>query len=405
MGGTSTDVALCDGALTRTTESEIAGLPLRQPMIDIHTVGAGGGSCAWLDEGGALRVGPKSMGADPGPACYGAQAPPYTATVTDAHAVLETLPASRPLSGGLMLDQAAAAAALERVSDACDLDLRDTAAGILRVVETTMARAIQRISVERGHDPRDFTLVPFGGAGGLHAAHLADQLGLETILVPTHPGLLSAWGMLGTAPLHTFSLGLMLRLDQANAQRKGLLAQPDVEQAIARLTAQADQAMAREGVLPAERIYAAAADMRYLGQSYELTVPLGPGNPVELFTKRHAQLYGYVAPDKPLEVTAVRLEATCAAPPIQPPTLPLRDGPLPTALLEVLPSNEAEVSAPTMFVERSDLLQGDVLDGPAIVGEYSATTLVPAGWRLRVNELGQLVLRRANETGGARGRA
>lgn len=398
MGGTSTDVSLCDGGISRTTESEIGGLPLRLPMIDIHTVGAGGGSVAWLDEGGALRVGPQSMSAAPGPACYGRQTEPFTATVTDAHLVLGHLSAKRALGDNLTLDADAARSAVQDIADAAGLGIEETALGILRVAEATMARAIQRISVERGYDPRDFTLVSFGGAGGLHAARLAEYLGIATVLIPREPGLLSAVGMLRAAPLHTFSQGVMLRVPPEEAGKGALLRHYAIRRTLDKLQAKADEALRSEGIPEDERVYSRSLDVRYAGQSYELTIPLDVGDPAEAFVMRHQRLYGYTAPEKPLEVVTVRLQAGGTEQPLSLPRLPERRGPIPVALVETASIWADGQETMCARLHRDDLMFGDRLDGPAIIDEYSATTLIPSGWLFEVNALGQLLLSKPEDS-------
>jgi len=398
MGGTSTDVSLCDGDISRTSESEIGGLPLRLPMIDLRTVGAGGGSVAWLDEGGALRVGPQSMGADPGPACYGRQTEPFIATVTDAHLVLGHLSVKHALGDDLALDADAARSAVRDIADATDLGIEETALGILRVAEATMARAIRRISVERGYDPRDFALVSFGGAGGLHAARLAELIGIGTVFVPGEPGLLSAVGMLRAAPLHTFSQGVMLRVPPDEARKGALLRHYAIRRTLDELQAKADDALRSEGIPEDERVYSPSLDVRYVGQSYELTIPLDEGDPAKAFALQHQRLYGYTAPEKPLEVVTVRLQAGGAEHLLPLPRLPERRGPIPVELVEaasVWTDGQQTVCA---RIRRDELMFGDSLDGPAIIDEYSATTLVPHGWRFEVNALGQLLLSKPEDS-------
>ncbi len=372
MGGTSTDVSLCHAATGRvsyTTESVIGSLPVRLPIIDIHTVGAGGGSIAWLDGGGALRVGPQSAGADPGPACYGRQGAQLTATVTDAHVVLGHLPADRPLGGDLRLDEAAARRAVAAVAQRLGSSVERAAEGILRVADATMARAIQRISVQRGHDARDCTLVPFGGAGGLHACRLAAMLGMRRVLVPVHPGLLSALGMLTAPPRYAFSHAVMTRVEPGRP-----VASPRLSQVMEELRRLGEAALDADGVPTSHRRFEPGVDLRYAGQSFELTVPLDDRT-LDAFAAEHGRLYGYVAPDRAIEVVAARLVAVGPAPSLQWPSPPRRD---------------AAVSH--RVISRDDLGPGDMLAGPRIVTELSATTLVPAGWRLTVHDTGQLLI-------------
>jgi N-methylhydantoinase A len=257
MGGTSTDVCLiAGGKVERTPERQVAGLPIRLPSVDVHTVGAGGGSIVWRDAGGAVRVGPESAGADPGPACYGRGG--ERPTVTDANLLLGRLPAR--LAGGLELDAAAA----ERAFTGLD------PAEAVQVVNAEMLRALRVVSVERGYDPRDFALVAFGGAGPLHACGLADELGVGTVLVPAAAGVLSALGLVATEERRDHVRSYVMPLAEA-------------------------------GGLPAE----GEADLRYAGQSFELAVPLGP-ELEERFHRAHEERYGYADRARPLELVAVR---------------------------------------------------------------------------------------------------
>jgi N-methylhydantoinase A len=310
MGGTSTDACLiANGRVGRTTERLVAGLPVRLPMVDIHTVGAGGGSIVWRDAGGAIRVGPESAGADPGPACYGRGG--TSATVTDANLLLGRLP--ERLAGGLELDREAAERALAGLDPAA----------VIEVVNAEMLRALRVVSVERGHDPRDFALVAFGGAGPLHACDLAAEIGIETVLVPEAAGVLSALGLVAGDE----------RRDHVRSYVRPL-----------------------EGIgeLPDE----GEADLRYRGQSFELTVPLG-GDVAQAFHRAHEERYGYAAPERAVELVAVR-------------TAEVRPGPA----LELRASARQEVSGPT------------VLELPG------ATCWVPEGWQGRTDESGTLVLTR-----------
>ncbi|MEO8051780.1 MAG: hydantoinase/oxoprolinase family protein, partial [Acidobacteriota bacterium] len=250
MGGTSTDVSLADGAPRETTEAMVVGYPIRIPMLDIHTVGAGGGSIARADAGGLLRVGPESAGAEPGPACYGVGT---AATVTDAHVVLGRISAAQLLGGAMSIDVERAAAAVDRVARALKLDRVAAAAGILRVANANMERAIRVVSVERGYDPRDFALVAFGGSGGQHACEIARELGIRTVIVPEHAGALSALGMLMADAVRDYAASALGDTDPAelfeSMERRALRESPDAD---------------------IER----SVDLRYRGQSYELNVPL-----------------------------------------------------------------------------------------------------------------------------------
>ncbi len=314
MGGTSTDVSLAVGEPRLAAEGEIAGLPVRVPLIDLHTVGSGGGSVAHVDAGGALRVGPRSAGADPGPACYGRGG--REATVTDANLVLGRLPADRFLGGAMALDEGAAREVLERVAaeagigGAGALDAAERAAlGVLRVAEAHMARALRVISVERGHDPADFTLVSFGGAGGLHAARLARALGIRRVLVPPAASTLSALGMLLAPVARDYVRTVMLPGDVPPAELEARI-RPLRERALAELAA--------EGVPEAEAELRAELDVRYRGQSWELQVPLGPDF-LARFHTAHEAAYGHADPAAAVEVVSLRLRAAGERPP---PALP-----------------------------------------------------------------------------------
>ena len=269
MGGTSTDVCLiAGGEAARSTERAVAGLPIRLPTIDLHTVGAGGGSIAWVDEGGALRVGPRSAGADPGPACYGRGG--TEPTVTDANLLLGRLPDR--ISGGVELDREAAQRALG------DLDPAD----VVAVVNAEMLRALRVVSVERGHDPREFALIAFGGAGPLHACELADELGVQTVLVPEAAGVLSA-------------LGLAVSDERRDEVRSYVVP------------------LAEAGELPAD----GEADLRYAGQSFELTVPLGK-DAAEAFHRAHEERYSYADRSRTVELVAVRTAEVTPGPQLEP---------------------------------------------------------------------------------------
>lgn len=399
MGGTSTDVALCDGGPGRTTESAIGGLPLKLPMIDIHTVGAGGGSVAWLDAGGALRVGPESAGADPGPACYGRQSGSLTPTVTDAHVVLGNMPPDQPLSGAISLDVKAASEAVSLLAHRANMPEDELASGILRIAEVAMTRAIQRISVERGQDPRDFTLIPFGGAGGLHACSLAQGLGISRILLPRYSGLLSAIGMLASAPLYTFSRTILIRLERGPAGYPDPAAKQPFRDAEAELRRMGERALERDNVAPRDRSLNWLADLRYAGQAYELSVPI-EGDIIAAFGQRHEELYGYSMPDKPVEVVTLRLEAAGKAECLRieplherkreekgPPLRPYGTG--------------GQTDAPQWcHVERGDLLAGDEFSGPAILTEYAATTVIYGDWHVEVLPAGHLLLSEQKQISG-----
>jgi N-methylhydantoinase A len=373
MGGTSTDVSLVDGVPGRRSETTVAGLPVRVPVIDVQTVGAGGGSLARLDAAGALHVGPESAGADPGPACYGRGSEP---TVTDANLVLGRLVESEFLGGAMHLDRRRAELALAPLAADLRRSVRATAAGVVRVANAAMERALRRITVERGHDPRLFTLVAFGGAGGLHATELAASLGIRRVYVPRHPGLLSAWGILTARLARHYARTL-----RAVEPREAVLTA-----GFAALRRAAKRDFRRDGVAVAgiERLL----DVRYAGQSYELTVPLAPSWR-DAFHRAHARLFGHADAARPVEVVTLRLDArgTAETPPKdRAPRTGLR------APIAVRPVVFGGRPLPTPVHRRDHLASGRRFRGPLVVCEYSATTVVPPGWRLAVDRLGGLVL-------------
>jgi N-methylhydantoinase A len=369
MGGTSTDVSMCAGDIQVTTESEIGGLPLRIPIIDIHTVGSGGGSIAYLDPGGALRVGPQSAGADPGPICYGQGG--RQSTVTDANLILGRLAADHFLGGQMALDVAAAEAALQQLAQTAGLSPRSgltpaqtAALGVIEVVNAHMERALRVISVQRGHDPRDFSLVSFGGAGGLHAVDLARSLSIPRVLIPPNAATLSAFGMLTADVIKDYVRTIMCSGDTAYEEIEALMA-PLVEQGLGDLAA--------EGVPAAETTVECLLDMRYEGQSYELTVPFtrnfGAG-----FHDAHAQAYGYSDPELPVEVVNLRLRAVGSLP--RPPLSRAEAGPTEPdiALFDRRPVVLAQGVTEVPFFDGQDLQPGHQIMGPAVI-VHSDTTI------------------------------
>ncbi len=393
MGGTSTDVALLQGGQCRlASEAVVHGYPIKAPMLDIHTVGAGGGSIAYVDSGGLLKVGPRSAGADPGPVCYarGNVEP----TVTDANVVLQALNPTHLLGGRLAVRQDLARAAIERLAASLGMDAMATAQGIIAVVTANTARAIRVISVQRGHDPRDYTLVAFGGAGPLHAARLARELEIGRILVPRNPGILCAMGLLLTDLRADFATTRLHTLSTA--------ALTDVADAFRTLRAQADAWFEEEGIAPAARRITRTVDMRYAGQNYELPVPLPDGDigPATLdalaegFAAAHQRMYGFVAEDEPVQLVTFRIEAAGVVPKasFQPhaDAGPDASGAV-IARREVwLPETGGFVSCPVYDRER--LRSGNRIAGPAIVEQMDATTLVLPGMAAHVEPYLNLIL-------------
>jgi N-methylhydantoinase A len=381
MGGTSTDVALCDGGIRVTSESVVAHSPIGVPVIDIHTVGAGGGSIARVDAGGALRVGPESAGAEPGPICYGRGAEP---TVTDANLFLGRLDSRYPLGGTLRLETGRLGAAFESLARKMGVPRpADAAQGILDVANANMEAALRVISVERGHDPRDFVLVTFGGAGGLHAIDLATGLGIERILVPENPGLLSALGVLLADKLQDFSQTVMLPAESAGSD--------ELLEHFRNLEKRALAFLLAEGV-PQNRIRLERwVDMRYRGQSYELSFPYVARFAAE-FHRIHDRRYGYSDTGRAAEVVTVRVRARGLS---EKPRLP-RDRAAARdprrAYLYEKPVQFGKRTRRTRVYERSQLHAGNVIAGPALIFEYSASTVVPPGFSCWVDEYRNLVV-------------
>src|SRR4051812_28036628 len=359
MGGTSCDVCVVDGGRVRETAGrEVGGRPLALPMVDIHTVGAGGGSIGWRDAGGALRVGPRSAGADPGPACYGRGG--TQPTVTDANLVLGLLDPDAPLAGGVRLDADAARAAVEELAGSLGLDTEDCARGIVRVANTEMVRALRVMTVERGVDPRGYALLAFGGAGGLHAAAIADELGIDRVLCPP------AWGVLS-------ALGLAAAERRADARRTVLGQDPPLDEL---------SADAREALGDDDADVRVAHDLRYRGQSFELTV--AGDDPVAAFEEAHEERYGYREPDGEVELVTVRVSA-------------YRSGPELELTVDAQPSEPA--GERDTVLGRAAIFAGELgaatrIEGPAIWQGPEATLAIPEGWRGEVDEAGTVVLER-----------
>jgi N-methylhydantoinase A len=372
MGGTSCDVCVVqDGGVRRTEQRRIDGRPLQLPMVDVHTVGAGGGSIAWRDPGGALRVGPHSAGADPGPACYGrGGAEP---TVTDANLVLGNLAADSRLAGDVELDAGAAERAIGRLGDELGLDPLRTAAGIVRVVNQEMVRALRVVTVERGVDPRRFALLPFGGAGPMHAAAIAAELGIGTILCPRAGGVLSALGLCASERRRDTARTVMLSGAELSDERLG----SEVEELIA------STAAGLQGATP-ELAYA----MRYEGQAFELAVP-GPRDPdpadlAERFGRAHEDLYGHRDPDGEAVVVDIRLAMTVPGPDIQPSAAPHG----------ALERGERPVHFDGEWMEtpvvRGEPTAGTEAEGPIVFELPEATLVLPPGWRAEVDAAGTI---------------
>lgn len=377
VGGTSSDVALLkDGQCRLVGEANVHGYPIKAPMLDIHTVGAGGGSIAFVDNGGLLKVGPDSAGAFPGPVCYGNGS--RQPTVTDANVVLQTLNPTHLLGGRMPIDQELARAAIGALADQLGMGLMETAQGIISVVVANMARAIRVISVQRGHDPRDYALAAFGGAGPLHAARLARELEMRQVIVPLTPGIMCATGLLQTDLRADFaSTNLTLLGDDAVAT---------LDTAFATLARQAEQWFAQESIDEAERRVERWVDARYAGQNYEIAVPV-PEGPIDAmaiaavrarFEDEHRRLYGFVAENDPIQLVTFRLGATGLVAKAAFAALP--DGGADASAAQVgerdvwLPEAGGFVTCP--IYDRSQLRPGNRIAGPAIVEQMDTTTIV-----------------------------
>lgn len=393
MGGTSTDVALLAGGVCRlASEAVVHGYPIKAPMLDIHTVGAGGGSIAYVDSGGLLKVGPRSAGASPGPVCYdrGNDEP----TVTDANVVLQTLNPTHLLAGRMPVRQDLAKQAIARIAERLGMDMMTTAQGIVSVVTANMARAIRVISVQRGHDPRDYALVAFGGAGPLHAARLAKELDIGRIVVPRNPGILCALGLLLTDLRADFATTRLQTL--ANAARE------DMERVFADLSRQAEAWFAEEGIGPDAQRLTRTVDMRYAGQNYELPVPLPDGEISALtldrlaegFADIHKRMYGFVAEGEPVQLVTFRLEAAGVV--RKAAFQPHKErGPDASAAIvgrrEVwLPEAGGFVACPVY--DREKLEAGNRVDGPAIIEQMDTTTVILPGMAARVESYLNLIV-------------
>ncbi len=389
MGGTSTDVAFVDGKAPRRSVTEIGGLPLGVPCIDIHTVGAGGGSIASIDAGGALRVGPESAGADPGPACYGRGDLP---TVTDANAVLGRLQPRHFLGGEMALDVERARAVMKKLARVIGAtSAEQAAAGILRVVEGNMERAIRAITVQRGEDPRSCVLVAFGGAAGLHACGLADEVGFREVLIPIDPGLLSAQGVLdgrvtmdGIQPLRAVDPSFDLLTRRARGPASAIRRE-----------------IAREGIAERRIRVTTMLRARYLGQSLEIEIPL-TRSWRRHFGAAHEKLYHSHAPARPVEVVSLRLtgcgeDARPIVQLLQPSQAPRIRRPVVEDQVDVFVKGR-HMAVPTY--RRDSLRAGTRLRGPAVIIEYSSTTWVDPDFDAVVDEAGNLRLHRARNKGG-----
>jgi len=381
MGGTSTDVSLVEGTIKTASDAQIAGLPISVPMLDIHTVGAGGGSLARFDAAGVLRVGPESAGADPGPICYGRGVQP---TVTDANLLLGRLQPTKFLGGEFTLD-------LERgrrltqewlKKQGSDLTLETLAAGVVRVVNATMEKAIRVVSIERGRDPRQFALVAFGGAGGLHACALAEALSIPNVIVPAFPGALSAVGILWSDVVKDYSRTVLWRVSQKIPHTK-------LNEEFAALEKAAARDFSGEHWAGTPR-FGRTVDLRYRGQGYELNLPLTK-NLLREFEDEHRRRYGYTHAKREIEIVTLRLRAVLKS---------ARSHSIPAAVrgkIGKISASDAGVlfdgrRVKTKIYAREELSARKTFQGPAVVTEYSATTVVPPGKKFRIDDASNLII-------------
>jgi N-methylhydantoinase A len=397
MGGTSTDVCLIDGQPRTTSETTLGGLPVAVPVLDVHSVGAGGGSLARIDAGAALRVGPESAGADPGPACYrrGGTRP----TVTDAHLLLGRLDSRHFLGGTHLLNLGAAERALDALlhkAGAMFKSKLELAQGIVAVANANMERALRVISVERGYDPRDFSLVSFGGAGGLHAADLARSLGMSRIIVPLNSGTFSALGILTSNIVRDVSRSVLRSVPQAKGGRSRQFTDflQWLRESLRHLEAEARGALRREGFAAARAEADWSLDVRYTGQAYELAIPFDDDFPSR-FHRHHEKAYGYAHSGRALEVVNLRVRLTI--PTAKPPTLrpaARRRAELSDAVVGVKRVWFGSGFRKTSLYSREKLVAGMKFGGPAVIVEYSSTTIVPPDYLCRVDGHQNLILTR-----------
>ena len=380
MGGTSTDVALLDGEIATTSEGYIGTYPVAVPMVDMHTIGAGGGSIAYVDQGGMLQVGPRSAGADPGPACYGLGG--HHATVTDANLVLGRLVPGARLAGGLELSVAKARNAVGALAQEIALSVEETAAGIISIANEHMARAIREISVNRGYDPTDFVLASFGGAGGLHVCALAEAMRMHQALVPARGGVLSALGMLMASRGRQLTRTLGVAIDGIEITA--------LQAAMEDLENRATEELTAEGESIGELVCKRSIDLRYKGQSYTLNVPWqGPTESLAAFRALHERRYGYSLGSS-VELVNICVDVREVSEPIQLPSETAVDE-QPAKLIEQKRTSEAD-NIPAF--PREALALGQQLAGPCVIAEYSATVYVAKHWFAEIDALGNLRLSR-----------
>ena len=393
MGGTSTDVALVSNDQAELTPmTMIDGLPVKTPVVDIVTVGAGGGSIAWVDDGGLLRVGPQSAGATPGPACYGRGG--KLPTVTDAHLVRGTLQADSFLGGKMSVDLAAASHVIGEIAKKFNVELAEMADNIIRVAEANIVRAIQQVSTERGSDPREFALVPYGGAGPLHAARVAEDLNIDTVVVPPNAGVLSASGLLLSDYVHYRSQTKRLLLNEKNLN--------SIKSNISSLTTEAKEYLMKLGIQTNKKIET-SLEMRYVGQAFEVPVKLTETDVRNIsltllqkrFTGAHHKIFEFSKPEgDPVEIISIRVGAGEKTPEF----VVKHDN----EDIDIDPNIskvdivERGILSETTTLSRTDLT-GRTVSGPVLVRDENSTVYVPFGWQVRLDDFYNIVLKRGSE--------
>ncbi len=365
-----------------------SGYPVRFPFVDLAEVSAGGGTIAWLDAAGALRVGPLSAGADPGPAAYGTGLEP---TVTDANIVLGRLSPVALLGGAFAIDAARAHTAVARVAAATGGDIARAASGIVRLVDHEMSKVLRIVTIERGYDPRDFALLAFGGGGPLHACAVARDIGVARVIVPPHPGVFSAYGLLAADVRAVAVRSLVVRGDEHGWER--------VRRRFAELEADVDAQLTEQAVSHADRTFVRELDLRYAGQSSDLAVTAvdSVAAAIEAFHARHERRFGFAVRDEPVEIVAARVIGigTTRKPPLRPAEAASPSAPSAAALLEMRDVFDGEAYVATPVYDRNALRGGTTFAGPAVVAQYDATTYLARGWTARVDALDNLVLERS----------
>jgi len=389
MGGTSSDVSLIDGEIQRTNESEIGDFPIRLPIIDIHTVGAGGGSIAYVDSGGSLRVGPQSAGADPGPACYGKGNFP---TVTDANLVLGRLVPEFFLGGMMEIFPEKSHRVVKNLARKIGKTPLETSSGIIQIANANMEKAIRVISIERGYDPRDFSLISFGGAGSMHAIDIASNLNIASVVVPKNAGVLSALGLLMTDSVKDYSRSILKTVE--------FITKEEMDKHYSELQAKSIKDMKKEGFKEEKIQISAFLDLRYLGQSYEITLPYPHGKTafqtiIPAFHQAHQRLYAYRHLDRPVEIVNMRIKSIGLADKIRFKKKRMKQtSPPKQALLKNQTLNHKGKEFQASVYLREYLEPGNRIAGPALIVDNESTTFLPPAFGLRVDELCNLILRK-----------